>query len=175
MPRNQFDEGELFETRNCLESAGARVVVLSQNGQEAVGMKKARFQPQGIIIDWNKQQGITEKYHAVLLVGGKGAQKFLWNDPILPQILTDHLRAGKIIGAIGLSVLVLVRGALLHERVVSGPDSGVFLQELEACGVDHSEDPVTRHGRIITAKDADAARRFAETVAEVLLEEGGAG
>jgi len=94
IPRNQFDEDELFATRELLELAGARVIVLSKTGQEAVGTNRTRFLPHGMIIDWNKQEGIFGKYDAVVLVGGKGAPKSLWDDPILPQILTDHYRAG---------------------------------------------------------------------------------
>lgn len=171
IPKNQFAEEELFETRNHLESEGARVIILSSKGQEAVGMNKNRFQPHGMIIDWNKQEGIQNKYDAVLLVGGKGAAKSLWPDPILPQILTDHYRAGRVVGAIGLSVAVLARASFLSEKPASGPDDEVFLQELDAGGGYHSNDPVTCHERIITAKGGEAAREFAKTVTKVLMED----
>ena len=171
MPRNQFDEDELFTTRDILESAGARVVILSKSGQEAVGMNKTRFQPHGTIIDWNKQPGVLGKYDAVLLVGGKGAPKSLWDDPILPQILTDHYRAGKVVGAIGLSVAVLARASFLMQKVASGPDEERFLKELEAGSGYYSEEPVTSCDRIITASGGEAAKEFAEAVSEVLMEE----
>lgn len=170
IPRNQFDEKELFVTRDHLKSEGARVVVLSKSGQEATGMNKTRFQPDGTIIDWNKQEGIRKKYDAILLTGGKGAPKSLWDDPILPQILTDHYRAGKVIGSIGLSVIVLARASFLNAKAASGPDNEVFLHELEACGVDHSEESLTCHEKILTAKDGEAAQKFAEAVATLLME-----
>ena len=171
IPKNQFAEDELFETRKFFEAEGARVVVLSPKGQEAVGMNKTRFQPQGMLIDWNKQAGIHSKYDAVLLVGGKGAPKSLWSDTILPQILTDHYRAGRVVGALGLSVAVLARASFLNEKPASGPEDAVFLQELEAGGGYHSEDPVTCHERIVTARGGEAAREFAEAVTRVLLED----
>ncbi len=171
IPKNQFAEDELFTTRDYLEAEGARVVVLSPKGQEAVGVNKTRFQPQGMLIDWNKQTGIHQKYDAVLLVGGKGAPKSLWNDTILPQILTDHYRAGRVVGALGLSVAVLARASFLNEKPVSGPEDAVFLQELEAGGGYHSEDPVTCHDRIITAKGGKAVREFVETMTSILIEE----
>lgn len=171
IPKNQFAEDELFETCKFLEAEGARVVVLSPKGQEAVGMNKTRFQPQGMLIDWNKQAGIHSKYDAVLLVGGKGAPKSLWSDPILPQILTDHYRAGRVVGALGLSVAVLARASFLNEKPASGPEDAVFLQELGAGGGYHSEDPVTCHERIVTARGGEAAREFAEAVTRVLLED----
>lgn len=171
IPKNQFAEDELFATRNYLEAEGARVVVLSPKGQEAVGMNKTRFQPQGMLIDWNKQAGIHKKYDAVLLVGGKGALKSLWSDPILPQILTDHYRAGRVVGALGLSVAVLARAYFLNEKPASGPEDGVLIQELEAGGGYHSKDFVTCHERIITGRGGETAQEFAATVSRVLLED----
>ncbi len=171
IPKNQFAEDELFVTHDYLEAEGARMVVLSPRGKEAVGMNKTRFQPQGMLIDWNKQAGIRNKYDAVLLVGGKGAPKSLWDDTILPQILTDHYRAGRVVGAIGQSVTVLARASFLNEKPTSGPEDEVLLQEIEAGGGYHSEDPVTCHERIITANGGGAAREFATTVARVLVEQ----
>ena len=80
MPKNQYSGEELFGVRSALESKGVRVVVLSHSGQEARGMNRERFQPDGVIIDWDRQPGIKGKYHAVILVGGKGARKSLWDD-----------------------------------------------------------------------------------------------
>ncbi len=170
IPRNQFDEHELFATRELLESAGARVIVLSKTGQEAVGTNKTRFQPHGTIIDWNKQEGIFGKYDAVVLVGGKGAPKSLWDDPILPQILTDHYRAGKVIGAMGLSVAVLARASFLIQMAASGPDEERFLTELTAGSSYYSEEPVTCSDRIITACGGDAAKEFSEAVSAAVLD-----
>ncbi|MCH8209000.1 MAG: hypothetical protein IIA62_08150, partial [Nitrospinae bacterium] len=50
MPSNQFDEDELFGALNAFESAGLRTVVLSESGKDAVGMKRQRYQPHGLII-----------------------------------------------------------------------------------------------------------------------------
>jgi deglycase len=171
IPRNQFDEDEFFGTRDLLESAGARVVVLSQNGQEAVGMNKTRFQPHGMIIDWNKQEGVFGRYHAALLVGGKGASKFLWDDPILPQILTDLYRAGKVVGAIGLSVVVLARASFLMEKGASGPNDEKFLRELELSSSYYSGELLTCCDRIITASGGEAVKEFTEAVIMALTDE----
>jgi putative intracellular protease/amidase len=171
IPRNQFDEDELFKTRDFIESAGARVIVLSQNGKEATGMKKTRFQPHGMIIDWNKQEGVFGKYHAALLIGGKGAPKSLWDDTILPQILTDLYRAGKVVGAMGLSVVVLARASFLMQKEASGPNDERFLKELEAGSGYYSTEPVTCCESIITARGGEAAKEFVEAVTSALKDE----
>lgn len=168
IPKNQFDEQELFGVRAVFEERGARTVVLSQKGQEAVGMNKKRFQPDGMIVDWNKQEGISGKYHAVVVIGGRGSSKSLWDDSILPQILMDHYRAGGVIGAIGSSVAVLARASFLKGEKSAGPEEEKFLKELEAGGAIYVDQPVTRLERIVTAKGGEAAREFAESILQLL-------
>ncbi len=167
IPKNQFHDDELSRTRAVLDPTGARIVVLSKTGQQAVGMNKTRITPDSRIVDWDKQKGVTGKYHAVLVLGGKGAPKSLWDDDILPQILTDHYRMERVIGAIGLGVGVLARVGLLSGEA-AGPDDENFLAELEQAGVAPAPDAVTHYGNIITARDATAATQFAQTVVEAL-------
>jgi len=166
IPKNQFDEQELFGTRDPLTDAGARVVVLSKNGTEATGSQKTRYQPNGRIVDWDKEN-TSGKYDAVLVMGGRGAPKFLWDDSILPQILTDHYRAGKILGGIGLGVAVLARANLLSSEA-AGPEDEKFLHELQSAGIAHTPDPVADNGTTITARDGQQAGKFAQAVIQAL-------
>lgn len=167
IPKSQFDDEELARTRAVLDPTGARIVILSKSGQEVVGMNKTRITPDSRIVDWDKQAGVTGKYHVVLVMGGKGAPKSLWDDDILPQILTDHYRAERVIGAIGQGVGVLARAGLLSGDA-AGPDDAKFLAELEQAGVAPATDAVTRYDNVITARDADAATEFAQTVVAAL-------
>jgi len=167
IPKSQFQEQELFETLEVLKAAGPRILVLSKSGQEAVGMNKTRFTPDGVLVDWDKQEGISRKYDAVLVMGGKGAPKSLWNDDILPQILTDHFRAERVIGAIGLGVAVLARTSLLSYEA-AGPEDEKFLSEMEAAGLTRAHPPVVQDGKVITASGAEAAKEFARTVISAL-------
>ncbi|MFQ5444450.1 MAG: DJ-1/PfpI family protein [Nitrospinales bacterium] len=167
IPKSQFCEEELLPIRKSLEESGARVFVLSKSGQEARGMNKTPFQPNGAIIDWNKQEGISGKYHAVLVLGGKGAAKSLWNDPILPQILTDHYRASRITGAIGQGVVVLARAGLVS--TAAAPKDQNVLNELQAERVSLSEDPVCVSGTAVTAEGKNSVDNFVETIERLLI------
>ena len=163
IPKSQFQEQELFDTLEVLKAAGPRILVLSKSGQEAVGMNKTRFTPDGVLVDWDKQQGVAGKYDAVLVMGGKGAPKSLWDDHILPQILTDHFRAERVIGAIGLGVAVLARASLLSYEA-AGPEDEKFLSELEEAGLTRAHSPVVQDGKVITASGPEAATEFARTI-----------
>jgi len=160
IPKSQFHEQELFDTLEVLKASEARIIVLSKSGQEAVGMNKTRFTPDGMLVDWDKQEGVFGKYNAVLVLGGKGAPKSLWDDPILPQILTDHFRAERVIGAIGLGVAVLARASLLSYET-AGPEDEKFLSELKQAGLTRANAPVVQDGKVITASGPEAAMDFA--------------
>ena len=130
-------------------------------------MNKTRFLPDGMLVDWDKQPGISGKYDAVIVLGGKGAPKSLWNDDILPQILTDHFRSGRIIGGLGLGVGALARASLLTGEA-SGPKDAALAAELERAGVSLSSETVTCWEQVITGAGGETAEAFADAVTNAL-------
>ena len=167
IPKSQFCEEELYRIRSALENKGVRVVVLSKSGKEAIGMKKDKFQPDGMIVDWNRHAGVQGKYHVVILVGGKGARKSLWDDPIVPQILIDHHRFGSAIGAIGSALVVLVRASLVTGEIPLPKDAETQkeLETLNAVCVDAS---VTRVDNIILGQSADSVDHFSQQILHLI-------
>ena len=163
IPKSQFCEKELYGIRSALESKRVRVVVLSKSGKEAIGMQKDKFQPDGMIVDWNRQPGIDGKYNVVIVIGGKGARKSLWDDPIIPQILTDHHRSGSIIGAMGSALVVLVRASLVTGEIPIPKDAD-SLKELEALNMVFVDAPVTQTNNIILGQSSDSIDSFSEQI-----------
>ena len=161
IPKNQFCEEELYGIRSAVENKQVRVVVLSESGKEAIGMKKDKFQPDGMIIDWNRQPGIQGKYSFVIVLGGKGARKSLWDDPIIPQILVDHHRSGSIIGAIGSALVVLVKASLVTGEIPLPKDAD-SLKELETLNAVCVDIPVTHTNNIILGQSSDSVDSFSE-------------
>ena len=167
IPKSQFCAQELNGVRTVLQQSGANVVVLSKSGQEAQGVNKEKFQPDGMIVDWNKQIGVENKYHAVVLVGGKGAKKSLWDDPIVPQILTDHYRFGSIIGAMGAAIVVLVRASLVTGEVPM-PEDDVTYKELKNLNAVCVEVPVTSFENVVLGRGGDSVYQFSQTIKNLI-------
>jgi putative intracellular protease/amidase len=167
IPNNQFSDDELFGVTKVLDDEGVRRVVLSKSGNEAPGMSRNRFQPDGPIIDWNKQDGIYGKYGAIILIGGKGARKSLWDDPIIPQILVDHHRSGSIIGALGSASVVLARASLLTDDCAT-PEDELAMDELKKLEVYCSENMIEESDRIITGRGAEVAIDFTCKVVKLM-------
>jgi len=173
LPKNQYCEGELAGVLEALAEAGLSWVALSKSGREASGLAGGRFQPGGVIVDWDRQPGFAGKYEAVILIGGRGAKKFLWDDPIVPQILTDHHRAGKLIAACGLAVAVLARAGFLAGEASGPDDDPAFLEEMARAGAALSAEPVTRSGNIVTGRGASAAGDFGRCIVRGLMDPAG--
>ena len=163
IPKSQFCEEELYGLKSALKQRGVHVVVLSKSGQEARGMKRDKFQPDGMIIDWDKQPGVQGKYHAVILIGGKGARKSLWNDPIIPQILTDHYRSGSVVGAMGSSLVVLVRASLATGEIPL-PREDDTRKELESLNAVCVDIPVTSLDSMVFGQGEDSVDEFSQTI-----------
>ncbi len=167
IPKSQFCEEELAGIYDPLKDAGSQVIVLSKSGQEARGMNKTKFQPDGILVDWDKQPKISGKYDAVLVLGGKGSAKSLWDDPILPQILTDHHRAGKIVGAIGASIVVLIQAGLVQGSTPA-PKDDKTRQVLKEAGITPTDTPFYCSDRVLIAKDVTAVQNLIKATIEYL-------
>lgn len=168
IPQNRFSDEQLFDLKSVFDAVPLKTIILSKSGNEAVGENKTRIIPDGIMVDWDKRFLPTNKYDAVIVVGGKGSKNSIWNDPILPQILTDHFRAGKIVGALGLSVVCLARAGLLNRHDASAPDNEACIKELEDSGAFVVEDILTCSNGVITAGAHSSGKIFAEKVCELL-------
>jgi protease I len=168
IPQSRFCDQQLLDLKTVFEEIPLKTIVLSKSGTEAVGELKTRVAPDGILVDWDKRFLPNKRYDAVLVVGGKGAQNSIWNDPVLPQILTDHYRSGKVVGALGLSVVALARAGLLTGQDASVPDHEACILELKDAGVYTSEDPLTCSNRIVTAGGDSSGELVGKKVLELL-------
>jgi protease I len=168
IPQNRFCEKQLFDLKKVLEEGAGKCLVLSKSGKETKSDAKSLFQPDGMLVDWNRFLQGKQKYDAVIVIGGKGAKSSIWEDPILPQILTDHFRAGKILGAFGLSVVALARAGLVSRCEVSAQKEEAFLKELDYAGAFPEEKNLVVVNRIITSNDSSTGKIFGKTILELL-------
>jgi protease I len=168
IPQNRFCEQQLFDLKEVLEGEAGECRILSKSGKEAKSEEKTLFQPDGMLVDWNRFLQGKQKYDAVIVIGGKGAKSSIWEDPILPQILTDHFRAGKILGAFGLSVVALARAGLLSRCEVAAPNEEACLKELEDVGAFPEDKKLIVLDRIITSNDPGSGKIFGEAILDLL-------
>ena len=168
IPQNHFCEQQLWDLKTVFDATSVKSVILSKSGLEAVGERKTRLTPDGILVDWDKRFLPNKKFDAVVVVGGKGAKKSIWDDPILPQILTDHYRAGKVLGALGLSVVSLARAGLLAGLDTSAPNHESCAQELKTAGAFIVDEPMTYSDQIVTARDDSSGKLLGKKILDLV-------
>ena len=171
IPQNRFCSQQLFDLREILEKKTVQCRILSKTGKEAKGEDKSFIQPDGMLVDWNRFLQGRNKYDAVIVIGGKGSKISIWEDPILPQILTDHFRAGKILGAFGLSVVALARAGLVSQCEISAINDQTCLKELADAGAFPEEKKIITTERIITSNDLEGGTKFGEALLRMLGQE----
>ena len=120
-----------------------------------------------MIVDWDKQFEVKNKYDAVVLLGGKGAKKSLWDDPIVPQILTDHYRFGSIIGALGSAIVVLVRASLVTGEVPVQGDANT-IKELEFLNAVCVDTPVISRDNLVLGQGANSVSDFSKSIIDCI-------
>ena len=157
---DNFRDEELFVTKRVLESRGVRVIVTSTQTGMAKGMLGGSYRVKLPLSSLNPQ-----RFNAVLLVGGSGAQVF-WNDSQVHRFLKEAYRRGAVVGAICISPVTLCRAGLLKGRkaTVWGGVSGL----LKSCGARYTGKPVEVDGHIVTANGPYAAKPFAEAVLRLM-------
>jgi protease I len=158
----QFRDEELHEPKQILETAGAKVVVVSSTLEESQGMLGMKVRPD-LLVDSLR----VADFDAVIFVGGVGAQEY-WADSTAHAIAQTALDSGKVLGAICIAPVTLANAGVL-----SGKKATVWSSErerLEAGGAVYTGADVEVDGRLVTANGPGAARAFGKRIVTLLSE-----
>jgi len=159
----QFRDEELLEPRRVIEAAGARTALASTRTGVATGMLGARVMPQMLVKDAK-----AADYDAVVVVGGTGSPRHLWNDGPLLAILRDRAKAGKVVGAICLSGAVLGKSGIAKgRRATCWPDE-TAIAALRNGGAVYEKAGVVVDGNLVSADGPESAREFGEAVVKAM-------
>ena len=192
IPKDYFDECQLEPLLEILDKEEAVINIASSKLKEAVGMRNGKIRPDLLLVDC--MEGITGDsyvteaghgtrqikgiYHGVILVGGKGAKKYLWEDKILHLLVSDRHKNGFAVGAIGSAVPCLALIGLL-EGVMAAYEKNRHADDImEKHSVIIAEENVVSASSslsteynipIVTASGAEVIKEFAETFIETVL------
>ncbi len=159
-----FRDEEYVEPKKVLEAAGHKVVTVSTAKGEARGKFRVTAQ-----VDKTVDELDPAAYDALALVGGPGALEHLDN-PKVHGLFARAAAAGKLIGAICISPVVLAHAGLLKGRTVTCWPDGA--PELEKAGAKYTGSELEVDGKLITASGPVPAKRYGQAIAEALKMEG---
>jgi protease I len=100
-------------------------------------------------------------YDGILIVGGGGAQSYLWDDDILCRMVKNFHQSARVVAAICLAPVVLARAGILKGKKATFFNSPISLGEMKAGGAMLVDKAVVNDSRIVTANGPAAAAEFA--------------
>jgi len=163
IPHTQFRDEEFFEPKKILEDEGAKVVVASTSVRTCRGMKGGTVQSDLAIADAK-----AEEYAGLVLCGGSSVPDIFWNDKKLQELAVAMATAGKVIGAICLSTVVLAKAKLLADREATVYFLPEALEELKAAGAKYVQETLLIHNNIILAEGPPDSQRFGQAIRSAL-------
>ena len=160
---DKFRDEEFFVPAQALQKAGIGFDVASVRRGTCTGMLGGKVNATLAFEDVE-----PEAYDGIYVVGGGGAQTYLWGDEILGGMVRYFQTSAKVVGAICLAPVVLARAGILKGKKATYFPTPVTFREMRAGGALLVEKPVVKDGRIITASGPEAAAELAETFIRAL-------
>jgi protease I len=158
-----FRDEEFAVPRDLLKKAGFSVTVAGLAPGESKGARGMKATPEKLLSEIKDAD-----YDAIILPGGGGAKKHLFNNREILDLIRRYNDADKIVAAICLSGAVLANAGILSGRnatVFSTPET---ISIFKRSGVFYMGDGVFSDGNIITASGPEYAEEFAQKIVEML-------
>ena len=158
-----FRDEEFAVPRDMLKKADISVTVAGLAPGEAKGAKGMKAVPDKLLSEIKDQD-----FDAIILPGGSGAKKYLFNNREILDLIRRYNDADRIVAAICLSGAVLANAGILAGRnatVFSNPET---ISIFKRSGVFYMGDGVFIDGNVITASGPEYSEEFAQKIIEAL-------
>jgi protease I len=152
----KFRDEEFAIPAAALQKAGIGYDVASTRRGTCTGMLGAK-----VSATLSFEEVDPKSYDGILIVGGGGAQEYLWDDEILGEMVKFFHADARVIGAICLAPVVLARAGILKGKKATVFNTPVTFREMRAGGAVAVDKAVVADSRIITANGPAAAAEFA--------------
>jgi protease I len=163
VPALQFRDEEVFEPKRALEDAGAQVTIGASEVRTCHGMSGGSIQADvgfdGLTVDG---------YDAVVLAGGASVPSAFWKDKKLLALVAAASEAGKVVGALSLSAVVLAKAKVLEGKRATVYYLPEALDELRASGATYAPESVVVDGNIITGEGPRSTDAFSGAIIDAL-------
>ena len=118
MVSDGFEVSQLRQPRNLLNHAGAATFVVASGHGSVTGIVGSQKKIQ-VPVDIRLKSAAAQDFHGLVLPGGKESSKRLSRSADALRFVTDFMRAGKPVAAIGEALGLLFRTGMLRGRILS--------------------------------------------------------
>ena len=165
MATDRFEESELFEPREQLLAAGARVS-LAALSMQPIRATVLDAPGRTIVPDLTIAEVEPAQYDALLLPGGLGNPDRLRTEEEAVAIVRTFDRAGKPVAAICHGPWLLVEADVLRGRRATCWPS--IRTDLTNAGAEVADEPVVVDGNLITSRGPDDVAEFSRALLAAL-------
>lgn len=163
IPADQVQDDELIQAKAALEKAGVKVTVAAPAVAAVKGMLGGSFKPDIAIASID-----PSKFDLIACIGGMGIFQ-IWTDAAYLEKVQEFNNAGKFVTGTCAAVGVLANsGVLSGIKATCYPDDSV-ISLLKSKGALYTGDVVTVSGRVVTGNGPEAATRFGQAIAKLLM------
>lgn len=155
---------EAVTITDLLVRAGAEVVRAGLNEDPVTGGRGTKMIP-----DTTLEAVKNEVFDLIAIPGGRPGADHLAENEVMRDIVTNHMEAGRWLGAICAGPRVLAAAGLLHERIVTCFPGA--LDGLVSADTKVTENSIEIDDRLITAKGPGVAMDFTLTLIEKIFSE----
>lgn len=153
----KFRDEEFTVPAAALQKAGIGYDVASTRRGTCSGMLGAK-----VDATLSFEEVDPKTYNGILIVGGGGAQSYLWDNDVLGEMVKYFHKSAKMVAAICLAPVVLARAGILKGKKATFFNSPISFCEMKAGGAVLVDKAVVSDSRIVTANGPAAATEFAE-------------
>lgn len=163
-----FEQSELMEPKNQLESAGAHVTIASLSRDPIRGWNEKDW-GDSVDVDMLIEEANPEQFDALVLPGGQINPDLLRIEQSVITLIRAFVDTGKPLAAICHAPWLLIEAGLVKGKRVTGYKS--IRTDLANAGADVVEDaPVVVDDNIITSRCPDDLDAFCNRIAEMVAE-----
>lgn len=102
-------------------------------------------------------------YNYIVIIGGSGSKKYLWENIILQSILINANKK-KLIATICLAPICLINSGMIKNSSITAYKTKATLKLIKNSQNEYSEQNVCINDNIITANGPKALKEFAESI-----------
>lgn len=164
--QQEFRDEEYLIPKSIFQQQGIEVITVSIEKGQAIGVFGGTTEADFAFSDIN-----AGSFDGIVFVGGSGAMRDMDNKEVY-GIAKEAVAQNKVLGAICISPAILANAGVLKGKKATVWASNMdksAVKMLESGGADYQTEKVVIDGKIVTANGPEAARRFAETTAGLLI------
>ena len=164
VPQQSFHDEELMYLKSYFAAAGAMVLVAGTEMTPMRGMLNRLMTPDNTIASIS-----VTSIDALLILGGNGSPRYLWADEVLQRKIQQASAKGKVIGATGLSGVVLAHAGVLQGKKAAAVSQAAVVNEYKRCGVPYVSDSLVISDTIVTTTGPEQTKVFASTIMGMIV------